>query len=69
MCAGAGLRMVIAMATDTSLSPRVQELLTSVDHTTQCTDDIMDDELTIDCVKLRRHFGEGEKYLNRTHTI
>ncbi|XP_065919650.1 endoplasmic reticulum membrane-associated RNA degradation protein-like isoform X2 [Dysidea avara] len=52
-----GLRSVVAMATDTSLSPRVYELFMNVNHVIQCVDDILDDELTIDCVKLRHHFG------------
>ena len=55
-----GLRSVVAMATDTSLSPRVYELFMNVNHVIQCVDDILDDELTIDCVKLRHHFGVGE---------
>jgi len=49
------------MVTDTSLSPKVYELLTSVDQVIQCVD-ILDDNLTIDCVKMRCHFG-GQKVL------
>ena len=33
-----------------------------MDHVIQCVDDILDDKLTIDCVKMRGHFG-GQKVL------